>query len=213
MSRGSVPLDGLLDVAQKTTITALEMATWQMSSIEAEIFQVVIRMNVLEFLSELKSYYNYPLAKEVGLVWDFPLDLPAIWTDRGKLKNILQNLINNAIKFTDRGSVTIQARYIATEKIAEFKVTDTGIGIPQDQLSMIFEKFCQLDSSETQGPGGIRLGLYIVKKYADMLNASLHVESQLGQGSMFTLKVPCQGRETLQLVSSNKDISELTEEL
>ena len=79
------------------------------------------------------------------------------------MRHILENLINNAIKFTDQSSVTISARFLASKKVMEFKVTDTGIGIPKELLPSIFERFRQMDSSDTRGYGGVGLGLYIAK--------------------------------------------------
>jgi signal transduction histidine kinase len=111
--------------------------------------------------------------------------------DRGKLGHIVSNLINNAIKFTDQGTVTISAQHLAGKKLIEFKVTDTGIGISKDHLSTIFERFRQVDSSDTRAYGGVGLGLYIVKRYTNLLGGTIHVESARGQGSTFTLRVPC----------------------
>jgi hypothetical protein len=78
----------------------------------------------------------------------------------------------------------------------EFKVTDTGIGIPKELLPSIFERFRQLDSSDTRVYGGVGLGLYIAKKYATLLGGRIQVESKLGQGSTFVLRIPCQSQSS-----------------
>ena len=171
----------------------------QASSIDAEVLRPELQqVNFWEFFSELRALYDYPLAKDVRLVWELRTDLPTVYADRGKLRHILENLINNAIKFTDQGTVTISARYLASKRAMEFKVADTGIGIPKELLPSIFERFRQVDSSDTRVYGGVGLGLYIVKKYATLLGGTIHVESKLGQGSTFALRVPCQ----LQISSS-----------
>jgi signal transduction histidine kinase len=103
----------------------------------------------------------------------------------------VENLVNNAIKFTEVGSVTVSAKYLADKKMMEFKIADTGIGIPKEQLPIIFDRFHQGDSSGTRAYGGMGLGLYIVKKYTDLLGATIQVESKPGQGSTFVLHVPC----------------------
>jgi signal transduction histidine kinase len=163
----------------------------QVNSIEAEMLQAEFQqVNFWEFLSELRAFYDYPLAKDIRLVWDFRTDLPILSADRGKLRHILENLINNAIKFTDQGTVTISARFLANKKVMEFKVTDTGIGIPKELLPSIFERFRQVDSADTRTYGGVGLGLYIAKKYAAVLGGTIHVESRLGQGSTFALRIP-----------------------
>jgi signal transduction histidine kinase len=178
---------------QSKELHSLINSVLQVSSIEAEMLQVEPHeVNFWEFMSELRAFYDYPLAKEIKLIWEVPADLPVLYADRGKLKHILENLINNAIKFTDRGTVTISARYIASKKMMEFKVTDTGVGIPKDLLPTIFERFRQADSSDTRAHGGVGLGLYIVKKYANLLGGTIHVESKVGHGSAFTLRTPCQ---------------------
>jgi signal transduction histidine kinase len=165
----------------------------QVNSIEAEMLQPEFQqVNFWEFLSELRAFYDYPLAKDVRLIWELRTDLPILYADRGKLRHILENLINNAIKFTDYGSVTISARFLANKKVMEFKVTDTGIGIPKELLPSIFERFRQADSSDTRVYGGVGLGLYIAKKYATFLGGTIDVESKLGQGSIFALRIPCQ---------------------
>jgi signal transduction histidine kinase len=169
----------------------------QVNSIEAEMLQAEFQqVNFWEFLSELRAFYDYPLAKDVRLVWELRTDLPILSADRGKLRHILENLINNAIKFTDQGSVTISARFLASKKAMEFKVTDTGIGIPKELLPSIFERFRQVDSSDTRIYGGVGLGLYIAKKYANLLGGTIHVESKLGQGSTFALRIPCQAQSS-----------------
>jgi signal transduction histidine kinase len=165
----------------------------RVNSIDAEMPQSEFQqVNFWEFLCELRTYYDYPLEKDVKLVWAFRADLPAFYSDRKKLRLILENLINNAIKFTDHGSVTISARYVTSKKVMEFKVTDTGVGITKELLPMIFERFRQLDAAESRIGAGVGLGLYIAKQYADLLGGTIHVESRLGEGSTFTLRVPSQ---------------------
>ncbi|HXV78623.1 MAG TPA: HAMP domain-containing sensor histidine kinase, partial [Candidatus Binatia bacterium] len=165
----------------------------QVNSIEAEMLQAEFReVNFWEFFSELRAFYDSPLGKDVKLVWALPTDLPVLLADRRKLRHILENLINNAIKFTDQGTVTISARFLASKKMMEFKVADTGIGIPKEILPSIFERFRQVDSSDARVHGGVGLGLYIAKKYATLIGGTIHVDSKLGQGSTFALRIPCQ---------------------
>jgi signal transduction histidine kinase len=149
-------------------------------------------VNLTGFLDELKIAYDLPTKKELTIDWDYPLDLPSVETDSGKLKEILQNLLNNAIKFTDEGSVSITARYRPEAKAVVFKVVDTGTGISKESLPIIFEKFRQVDGSNTRAHGGVGLGLYIVKKYTELLGGEVEVKSDLGKGSTFTVTIPCE---------------------
>jgi signal transduction histidine kinase len=131
------------------------------------------------------------LGKAVKLIWDYPADLPPVQGDRRKLRQILENLIDNAIKFTDNGTITISVRYLAMKKTLELKVADTGVGIPQKQMLTIFERFRQGPDTGASAPhGGVGLGLYVVRKYLDLLGGKIHVESRAGSGSVFTLQVP-----------------------
>jgi signal transduction histidine kinase len=164
----------------------------QVSNMEAETLRVELHeINLWEFLSELRSFYDYPLAKDVKVRWSYPADLPVVEGDRGKLRRVLENLIDNAIKFTEHGTVTIAARYLASRKLLEFRVSDTGVGIPHEQISTIFERFRQVPSANASlQNGGVGLGLYIVKKYLDLLAGKIYVESHAGEGSTFNLQIP-----------------------
>ncbi|MBI3063268.1 MAG: hypothetical protein HYY83_14965, partial [Deltaproteobacteria bacterium] len=143
--------------------------------------------------------------KTLALNWDYPGDLPFIKADSAKLRQVLQNLINNAIKFTDKGSITISTRFLPVSDspplrfgetgnrvtgVVEFKVADTGVGIPKEMLPVIFDRFRQVDSSETRSFGGVGLGLYIVKKFTELLGGTVEVESEVGKGSTFTVTIP-----------------------
>ncbi len=147
-------------------------------------------LNPIGFLKDIKSNYDIPLNKDLTLRWEYPSELPVIKTDTDKLRRILVNLVNNAIKFTDRGEITVTAQYCPEPKALEFKVIDTGIGIPEESIPMIFEKFYQADSSDRRLYGGIGLGLYIVKTYTEILGGQVKVESKLDKGSVFTVTIP-----------------------
>jgi len=162
-------------------VTALEA---QMIKLERE------EVKLSEVLNELRLAYDVPLVKGLTLIWDYPSELPTLRTDRGKLRHILRNLINNAIKFTENGSVTVSAWYYPARRAVEVKVADTGIGVSPEALPVIFDRFRQMDSSETRVYGGVGLGLYIVKRFTELLGGRIVVESKLGEGSIFTLVLP-----------------------
>jgi signal transduction histidine kinase len=147
------------------------------------------RLDLSEFMTENRSDYMMPMDKDLILQWEFS-DLPVIISDRMKLKQILTNLINNAIKFTDHGRVSISAQMINLERTLEFKVADTGSGIPDDLLPFIFDKFRQIDSTTTRNHSGAGLGLYIVKTFVELLNGTISVQSWVGEGSVFTVHLP-----------------------
>jgi signal transduction histidine kinase/DNA-binding response OmpR family regulator len=109
-----------------------------------------------------------------------------VHTDRQKLKQVLLNLINNAIKFTSEGAVVVESRP-TLEECVEVTVTDSGIGIPAEELEKIFDEFRQVDGSSTRKYGGTGLGLTISRKFARLLGGDLFVESEVGKGSTFRL--------------------------
>jgi len=199
---------------QLTMISSILQAT----QLEAEGIKVETgEVSLGDLLDDLRSGYAIPLGKELSLIWDYPSDLPVINTDGEKLKHILHNLINNAIKFTARGQVTVSARIRqqaignsenmqeeknflkpsasslppqTSDAWVELKVSDTGIGIAKENQSMIFERFRQVDSSETRRHGGVGIGLYTVKKFTELLGGKVEVESEVGKGSTFTVTIP-----------------------
>jgi signal transduction histidine kinase len=115
--------------------------------------------------------------------------LPPVKGDPELLRHALRNLISNAIKFNRRGgSIIIEARSRGEE--VEVCVTDTGIGIPEDELDKIFDIFYQVDASPTRRYGGTGLGLALVKEIAEAHGGEITVESQLGKGSTFCLTLP-----------------------
>ncbi len=167
-------------------------------------------VDVDNLFEQLKSAYDFSKQKGLTLVWQ-PADcLPTLLTDQEKLQVILQNLISNALKFTESGSVTVSARLIdssernsghdnsgselkdlSAQEFIEFKISDTGQGIPEEELPGIFDLFQQVDSSASRAHEGIGLGLYIAKKYCELLGGEVSAESELGKGSTFTVRIPC----------------------
>jgi signal transduction histidine kinase len=122
--------------------------------------------------------------------WDVDDHVPPIVTDPLKLEEILQNLIGNAFKFTQQGRIEVRVRNLRDQDRIQFTVADTGIGIESENLGKIFNEFEQIKEAHTGGFNGVGLGLNIVKKYLDLMQGDIHVESQLGQGSIFTFSLP-----------------------
>ena len=148
------------------------------------------KVSLIDLVQELKTDYQAQSNEEIRLVWDYPAELPSIETDAAKLKQILRNIINNAIKFTERGTVTTAVRYFPSDKRVEFAVADTGIGIPPEERHSIFERFHQVDSSQSRSFEGVGLGLYIVKQFSTLLGGTVAVESEPEKGSTFTVTIP-----------------------
>jgi signal transduction histidine kinase len=142
---------------------------------------------VEEVMSELE-----PIIRRSNLTVraDMPRALPALKSDRQKVKQIVLNLLSNALKFTPAGTVTIKASYDAQNRTIAIAVADTGVGIAVEDQAKVFEDFRQLDSSPARGYGGTGLGLSICRRLSQMLGGTIELESTSGRGSTFTLLLP-----------------------
>jgi PAS domain S-box-containing protein len=145
-----------------------------------------------EVMSELE-----PIIKRSNLTVSARMarSLPPLKSDRQKVKQIVLNLLSNALKFTPTGSVTISATHNGKSRIVDITVQDTGVGIPTDDQGKVFEDFRQLDSSPARGYGGTGLGLSICRRLSQMLGGTIELESEPGQGSTFTLRLPARVRQ------------------
>lgn len=131
-------------------------------------------------------------ALEKGLVFHLQLHYPIpkiIHTDATRLKQILLNLLNNAVKFTQQGSVHLAVSLANAQLV--FQVRDTGIGIDEQQAKQLFSAFTQADSSTTRLYGGTGLGLFVSKNIAQLLGGDISLHSKVGEGSIFTVTIPC----------------------
>ncbi|MDJ0896465.1 MAG: ATP-binding protein [Alphaproteobacteria bacterium] len=144
-------------------------------------------------------------AERVRISAHVPQDLPELSTDQDKLRQIVINLLSNAAKFTEEGSISVAAEQVEDRVSISFH--DTGIGIPEDKLSIIFDEFQQVDDSTTRRYGGTGLGLSICRRLAELLGGSLSVRSKLGDGSTFTLTLPihCEAHSDIPVAASARN--------
>jgi signal transduction histidine kinase len=139
--------------------------------------------------------------KKLVLEADVAADLPEVESDERWLAHIMVNLIANAVKFTpESGKVTVRARVLDDRNVA-LVVEDTGIGIPEEDRAMIFEPFRQGERGDEKGYGGVGLGLALVMQLANLLATEISLDSTVGKGTTFTVKVPLRwrGRKTAQI--------------
>ncbi|MBI3181258.1 MAG: histidine kinase, partial [Myxococcales bacterium] len=140
-----------------------------------------------EVIAELEPIMS---RSPVPVVIEVRDDVPPVRGDRQKTKQIVVNLLSNALKFTHQGSIRIEARTLRGRRNIAIAVRDTGIGIAPEYHRMIFEDFKQVDNSPTRAYGGTGLGLAICRRLASMLGGRITLESALGMGSAFTLHIP-----------------------
>jgi signal transduction histidine kinase len=161
-----------------------------LSRVEAGAMPVDVgETNVAEVLREVTDSLE-PLVERprVRLLADVAPRLPRVLTDRDKLKQILLNLVSNAIKYTDDGSITVRAD--AAGGRLRVGVSDTGLGIPEGELGRVFDEFHRAETNGARSRSGTGLGLPISRRLARALGGDITVESRLGVGSTFTLDLP-----------------------
>ncbi len=153
------------------------------------------RILLSELIDEVMTEVEPVIAgTRLAVTRDLSPDLPEIETDRQKVKQIVINLLSNALKFTPAGSVAIRLEHHAPAGEISIAVTDTGIGIADDNQKTIFEAFEQANSSYARRQGGTGLGLTICRRLASLLDGRIALASRLGEGSTFTLFLPAKSR-------------------
>lgn len=183
-----------METAMRNSGEALNLASGILDLSRFEAGQVAVRVEEFrleEVWSELELLFHIGLSgKAVDLIWEPQASLPPLKTDRIKLKTILSNIVFNSVKYTDRGSIRVSASLSAAEDRIGIDVQDTGSGIPEEFLPLLFEPFRQAQGALTRSRGGVGLGLAIAKRMVNLLNGTIEVESIKGEGTTFHIHVP-----------------------
>lgn len=158
----------------------------------------VTEVDVATLLHELRSEVSETAVKPgIETIWEAPTEAPTIATDAIKLRVVLKNVLANALKFTDRGRISVSATQCGEGVV--FEICDTGPGIPPQAVAVIFEPFRQLEPASTRAHGGVGLGLYISRRLLDLLGGSIEVDSRVGVGSCFRIALPARAPEHLRV--------------
>ncbi|MCB0163398.1 MAG: GAF domain-containing protein [Anaerolineae bacterium] len=193
-------IDGPLTELQKTDLTSIHSSgqhllglinnILDLSKIEAGKMELNFEQTEIEPIVKTVMSTAVALVKDkpVTLKQEMPENLPLIWADPTRIRQVVLNLVSNACKFTEEGTVT--TRVVVDNDRVIFSVTDTGIGIPSTKLSTIFEEFTQVDASTTRKAGGTGLGLPISRHFVEMHRGQIWVNSIPGKGSTFSFDVP-----------------------
>ena len=163
----------------------LDLAKIESGKVELKVEPVESQTIVQEVAGGLRSFAT---EKGLALTLDLPPDDIMVLADRRTLSQVLINLVNNAIKYTEKGFVHVELG--AADSTVEFSVSDSGIGIRPDDLAKLFEAFSQVDRSTTRRFEGAGLGLYLSRRLAALLGGRIDVESEYGKGSRFSLVLP-----------------------
>ena len=187
------------------------------SKLESDKIELELRPISLEALVDHVIKLQLPIANEKGVRLLKSLDaaLPVyVLGDQTRLAQIFTNLISNAIKFTAKGLVELKAYVVEQDdfnSLVRFQVVDTGIGIPEENLDKIFERFTQADANTTRLYGGTGLGLSIVKGFTELMGGAVTVESTLGKGTTFTVELRFEHAEEEEIkIINNIDVAQVT---
>jgi signal transduction histidine kinase len=191
-----------LDMVKRSANHLLDLINdlLDISKIEAGKMSLNIEeFDIIEVVNDVKSNL-FPLAKNKNLELIFNTPASAaikMNSDMLRIRQILMNLIGNAIKFTNSGKVILEVNLIDKDYI-KFIISDTGIGIKDEDINMLFKPFQQLDMSSTKKHEGSGLGLYLSKKLVDLLHGTISVKSKLGEGSEFSFILPINIHEEVE---------------
>ncbi len=193
----------------------LDLSRLEADKMEAE----KVKFELVSLIDDLKNFYSISAEKKgIQLVFSVSKNIPRqVVGDPLRLRQVLFNLIGNAIKFTEKGSITLSVREEKGKYL--FVVKDTGLGIPADKTELIFESFTQSKNSISRNYGGSGLGLAICKKLTALMGGEIWVESVEGKGSSFCFTITCfteknknekeEGREEPELLNGTKEDLEL----
>ncbi len=175
-------------INQLLDLSKLETGKVKLQVFEGD-FTEFIRAIILSFLSHAES-------KKIDYQYDIPVQSGPVYYDADKLEKILTNLISNAFKFTPaNGKVSVSLQYVTSTEsgdpqYANIKVSDTGKGIPEEQLEKIFDRFYQVSDSDKRDAEGTGIGLALTKELIDLYRGEISIESEVGKGSTFMVKLP-----------------------
>jgi len=222
-------IDGPLNEWQRTDLTAIYTSSQHLLSLVNDVLdfskiaagKMELHKEMLDFSEIVVGVISTTLAlvgdKDIELIEEVEEDLPTVYADRVRIRQVILNLMSNAVKFTEKGSITLRAKRITEEVESDghrrsmlfilCSVNDTGIGIAEGDVPTVFEEFRQLDSSTSRQAEGTGLGLPISKRLVEMHGGRLWVESKVGVGSTFSFTLPTSGqdRDTEGLAGGKED--------
>jgi signal transduction histidine kinase len=173
----------------------LDLSKIEADRLEVRLEPLAIEGCLREVVDQLKPL---AFARDLTLQLELPEELPRVLADGYRLRQVLVNMVSNAIKFTERGGITIRCSLLERYDMLRIAVHDSGIGISPAALEYIFEAFRQADSSTARKFGGTGLGLTIARKLVELQGGEVFVESMPGRGSIFSFVLPLAAHPKLQ---------------
>ncbi|WP_105614872.1 HAMP domain-containing sensor histidine kinase [Vallitalea okinawensis] len=180
----------IIDIEAERLSTLIEDIL-QLSEIENRIVENRQLTDLKQVVEEiLPLMIEKASKKNLQITYQLDEDLPLYFCNNYRIKQLLINLVDNAIKYTEEGHVHLRLKYLRLVDAIEISVKDTGIGIPEDQIDRIFERFYRVDKSRSRKIGGTGLGLSIVKHIVELYDGDIRVETSLNEGTNFIIKLP-----------------------
>lgn len=202
----SLLMDTELDEEQQELVNIIQFSASNITRIIQDLLDLTqistgkMRIRCEEFsLQELmggliQNFQSDSLEKGLDFQYSIEDNLAPFWGDSVRIGQIVSNLVTNAIKYTDQGKIFLDIRI--EEKMLKVVVSDTGVGIPEENQSSVFDQFVQLHSGEKRAKkGGVGLGLAIVKQLVDLMGGMIELRSRVGRGSTFTVNIPAGSSE------------------
>jgi signal transduction histidine kinase/CheY-like chemotaxis protein len=195
-------LDGDLTPEQEKQVSYIRQAAEQLATMVDDLLDLrkvesgklqlrVETFTVVDLFGALRGMFKPLSVKEsVSLIFEDGAGLPELHTDQGKVSQILRNLISNALKFTEAGTVRVSAKLGADTDMIVISVADTGVGIARENHRRVFEEFSQVENPLQKSVKGTGLGLPLSQRLAGLLGGSIDLKSELGKGSVFSLAIP-----------------------
>jgi signal transduction histidine kinase len=165
----------------------LDLSKIEADKIEIQAEPIELTQSLQDIINQLKLLAN---EKSLYLILEMEENMPSVNADSYRLRQVVTNLVSNALKFTEQGGVTIRCTQTSDGDMVRIAVQDTGIGISPAALGFIFEAFRQAESGTTRRFGGTGLGLTIAKRLVELQGGEVSVESVVGQGATFSLTLP-----------------------
>ncbi len=194
-------MDGSLNPEQEKQVSYIQQSAEALLTLVNDLLDIAkieagkvsihpVECEVADLFAGLRGMFRSLFTKGgISLIFEEPQGLPALYTDEGKLLQILRNFLSNALKFTEKGEVRVAAT-VKSETAITFSVADTGIGISLEDRQRIFDEFTQIENSRQKQFKGTGLGLPLAKKLAHLLGGSVGMKSEPGVGSTFFVTIP-----------------------
>ncbi len=211
-------IDGELNQEQEKQVLLIHKAAEELSEMVSDLIDISkieagkimiqpINIEIQEIFAALRGMFKpLNMNKNVKLIFELSEKIPTLYVDDRKLSQIIRNFVSNALKFTEEGEVKVTAKFLEDQNKLLVFVSDTGIGIAEEEQELIFKEFTQIDNGMQRRFNGTGLGLPLSRKFAEMIGGKISVQSKLSVGATFSITIPIIYREEKDRFYENIDL-------